>query len=110
MALNEPRASDAKRIGPAQKRVKMGKGKDVTAAVEQKAGAQYQHQKRMTRVKRAKRLKIAGPTGRSTQDRLDVMKAAGYTPQEMGSFMQKEGKRLLQEGWERQNVGRFQPP
>lgn len=93
---------------------------------EKKAGAQRQPkpkiQKRATapKVERRASLKVAGKArmgghGLSSsagdpQRRVDVMRAAGYPEKRISDFMQQEGQRLLQEGWERQNVGRFQPP
>lgn len=94
----------------------------TTPSPEQKAGAQKQLKPKVKtapkvkprpKVQRAASLKAAGAArmgGHGLSAIPDAMQAAGYTPQNVQSFMQEEGRRLLQEGWERQNVGRFQPP
>lgn len=94
-------------------------------SAEKKAGAQRQAKPKIkprpkvAKVERRASLKAAGkarghglsslPAG-DPQRRVDVMRAAGYPEQRISDWMQEEGKRLLQQGWERQNVGRFQPP
>lgn len=92
---------------------------------EKKAGAQrqakpkIQKREKAQKVERRASLKVAGKSRMSghglssagdPQRRVDVMRAAGYPEKRISDFMQQEGQRLLQEGWERQNVGRFQPP
>ena len=96
--------SSPEKAAGAQKQMKSKIKRRPRVAKIQKRSAPSQ------KVQRAGQLKMAGAPGYSAQQRVDVMKAAGYTPQEIGQFMQREGQRLLQQGWERQNVGRFQPP
>jgi hypothetical protein len=109
---------------PSDKKV-VGK---TEASPEKKAGAQRQPQPKVQKkpkapkVERRASLKAAGKarsmsghglSSRSFDDpqrRIDVMRAAGYPEKRISDWMQQEGQRLLQQGWERQNVGRFQPP